>query len=194
MSYDWATADYLTDALDSAERRAYAAETALAEGGYEVESTGMKAVKSVFGKLLIMGSAGGTAYAAHTLFEKDGKPHMPQVFGVPGDLIGGFGLGLLSFLGFGRRVGLGHAFDAGLDKLSDGMFAHSAVVFGQRHGANAIAAGVAGTAGVAGAQTAGCGDAQVSAASQPPAMGHGSPADYMTEAQKAAWHRYAPAA
>jgi len=187
-SYDWATADYLTDALDSAERRAYAAEAALAEGGFEVDSTATRAIKAIFGKALIIGAAGGTAYAAHTIFEKDGRPHMPEILGVGADVVGGFALGLASFFGLGNRMGLGASSDMVLSKLSDGLFAHWGVVAGQRAGASALAAS-AGTAGVSG-----CADAEVGAPPSSPAMGQGSPTDYMTAAQKAAWERYANAA
>lgn len=211
-NYDWLdSSSDIMDALDSAESRAYAAESALAESA----ETGMthpgdipfsfkRLLGAALGKLETMAIAGGWAYAAYTVFSKEEKnaqgvtvkmPHMPEAFGVGADVWSGVGFSLAAF--FGKLPVLGKIpIEAlpHLERIGTGSLAHWAVVAAQRAGAATL--GIDVTNKIAGE------DAQVSgeanANQETHQVGAGAPVEksdptaYMTEPQKAQWERFRP--
>jgi hypothetical protein len=179
--YDWATPDYLTDAIDAVERRAYRAEIALESRRDKIQ----RGIETAMYKLVSMGAAGVTAYSAYTIFSQNGKPHLPEVLGFGADAVAGVGLSLAAFFGVGSRIGLGEKADLFLDAAGTGFLDHWSVVAGQRAGAGALMAssGVK-PPGVAGA---------LGPANDTRQVGQGSPTDYMTPDQQRQWARFDPA-
>jgi hypothetical protein len=207
-NYDWLdSSSDIMDALDSAESRAYAAESALAESA----ETGMAhpgdvpfSLKRLFGaalgKLEVMAIAGGWAYSAYTVFSKEEKnaqgvmtkmPHMPEAFGIGADVWTGVGFSLAAF--FGKLPFIGKIPVEALthvDRIGTASLAHWAVVGAQRAGAATLGIDVTN-------KIAGEGEAQVGseAANENQAgapVDRSDPADYMTPAQRARWEQFRP--
>ncbi len=205
----------IMDALDSAEARAYEAETALAE----VAETGAtfspadlpfswaRLGRVAMGKVEAIAAGGAWAYGAYTIFsqkDESGKevPHMPELFGVGADAWSGIALsaaaffGKIPFLGKLPTSALSH-----LDNLGTGSLVHWSVVAAQRAGAATLGIDirdkVGGSNDNGGARTGGSPapeSASAPANSTPVENGKDDPAAYMTPAQKKQWLRFQPRA
>lgn len=176
MGFDWAADNYLSDALDKAERARDKAEGELASQKSGLQNILHTGAKSAVG----MGVAGGLAYYAAS----SGSMMEPlKGLGIPvtlDALIGG--LGKIAVL-FSNKFKIPAEAVPYIDAAAQGALDHWAVVAGQRAGVAAKKASAPATKGVP----------QVSGAQRQPAQvsGPANPADYMTPAQKAVWEQYA---
>lgn len=179
--FDWAAGDYLSDALDSAERRADQAEMDLADAS----SGRSNIVKTVIETGVAAGTAAGLGYWAGTM------GGMKTVGGViPVNLLGGLIAKAAALFGH-RYVSKIHSSAPGiLDAAGQGAIDQCAAMAGYFAGKGKTpAAKGAATAGAPGAAT-GRNQWQGHA---PAAMGGGAhPTDYMTPDQKRVWESYAP--
>lgn len=182
--FDWAAGDYLSDALDSAERRADRAEEELAEhssGRGNIVNTAVKtgvAAVSSYGLGYWSGKKGG----------------MMTVGGIlPVNLLGGLIAKAAALFGHRHLAKLHSAVPGIVDAAGQGAIDQCAAMAGYFAGKGQVMPLVAGkgaaTAGTPGAAT-GRNQWQGHA---PAAMGGGAhPTDYMTPDQKRVWESYAP--
>lgn len=197
MGFDWASENYLADALDSAERRAERAEEYLAEQ----ESGRSNLVHSFTTSLTGMGVAGGLAYASQTLF-RDTKTNKPGMLGIGSgpaslgiNLLGGLALKAAAL--FHNKLGIPDNAVPYMEAGGQGALDHWAVMFGMNAGAGA--AGVSGSkdwdktkhAYTSGTQAPSLGGGNPAAPT--PSMGGGqyNPESMMTADQVRVWRSYA---
>jgi hypothetical protein len=182
--FDWAAGDYLSDALDAAERRADRAEEELQQGG------GGSTLGNAVAKMAISaGTAGTLGWWSGT------KGGMVTIGGVlPVNLAGGILAKAIAFFGARhlRKVpAIGKHLPMALDSAGQGaidQFAAMAGYFSGQKGRPSMTKG----ASTAGAAT-GRNQWQGAHPPHPPAMGGGShPTDYMTPDQRRVWESYAP--
>ena len=168
MGFDWASENYLADALDAAEHRAERAEEYLAEQ----ESGRDNIVRALATTGAGVITAGALGYLSQTTFrdEKTGKPGMlgigsgASAIGV--NFLGGIGLKLAAL--FHNKLGLPDWSAQYLSASGQGALDHWAVMLGMNAGANA-------------ASTSGSKDWEktkhgYTSGTQAPALGGGNPA------------------
>jgi len=183
--FDWAAGDYLSDALDSAERRADQAEMELSE-----HSSGRdNIVKTVIKTGVAAGTAAGLGYWAGTM------GGMKTVGGVvPVNLLGGLIAKAAALFGHRHLAKISAHAPGILDAAGQGAIDQCAAMAGYFAGKGSAMPVVKGaaTAGTPGAGGAATGRNQWQGHA-PAAMGGGAhPTDYMTPDQKRVWESYAP--
>jgi len=182
--FDWAAGDYLSEALDAAERRADKAEDALSE-----QSSGRSNIGSTIVKTLASaGTAGALGWwggASGGMLAVGGK--------VPVNLLGGLAAKAIALFA-GRHVSkIHHSAPGILDAMGTGAVDQFAAMRGYFAGQATRKGAAAKGAATAGAQA---GRSEWHGAHPPhaPAMGGGAahPTDYMTPDQRRVWESYAP--
>lgn len=194
MGFDWASENYLADALDAAEHRAERAESYLAE-----QQEGRANIVGTLAKTgTAMGTAGLLGYLSNTMWRdaKTGKPGMLGLGSGTSSIGVNFlgGLALKAAALFGNKLKLPEAAVPYIDAAGQGALDHWAVMFGMNAGAGAAApAAPAATKGVY--PRVGCGSQPapaVHATAAVPAVGAAnSPESYMTADQLRVWRSYA---